>query len=267
MATNQIEIKGKKIVYYLYGSGKPIVLVHGFGEDHSVWHNQVAYFKNQFQLIIPDLPGSGSSQMTDDMSIDGMAVIIKKIIEAEVQEEHEKIILIGHSMGGYIALAFAEKYPETLCGLGLFHSTSYADSKEKIINRKKGIEFIETHGAFSFLKNTLPGLFSDHTKEQQPELVDQLIEKSGNFSASALVTYYESMIDRPDRRTILEKATIPVLFMISENDQAIPISDSLEQTSLPGKSYITILKNSGHMGMLEEPLESNLALARFLEEC
>ena len=266
MATNQIKFKGKKIVYYVYGTGKPVILIHGFGEDHSVWHNQVAYFKNKYQLVIPDLPGSGASEMTDDMSIDGMALIIKKIIEA-VTKEDDKIILIGHSMGGYISLAYAEKYSEKLLGLGLFHSSSYADSKEKIITRKKGIEFIETHGAFSFLKNTLPNLFSNHTKEQQPELVQQLIEKSGNFSASALVTYYESMIDRPDRRSILETSTIPVLFIISENDQAIPVSDSLEQTSLPGKSYITILKNSGHMGMLEEPLESNLALARFLEEC
>src|SRR5690606_4701010 len=245
---------------------KPVILVHGFGEDHSVWQNQVAYFKNKYQLIIPDLPGSGASEMTDNMSIDVMALIIKKITDSIVKE-NEKVILVGHSMGGYISLAYAEKNSERLLGLGLFHSSSYADSKEKIITRKKGIEFIETHGAFPFLKNTLPNLFSNHTKEQQPELVQQLIEKSGNFTASALVTYYESMIDRPDRRSILETSTIPVLFIISENDQAIPISDSLEQTSLPGKSYITILKNSGHMGMLEEPLESNLALARFLEEC
>ena len=60
MASNQIEIKGKKMMYYVYGTGKPVVLIHGFGEDHSIWHNQIAYFKNQYQLIIPDLPGSGA---------------------------------------------------------------------------------------------------------------------------------------------------------------------------------------------------------------
>ena len=264
MASNQIEIKGKKMMYYMYGTGKPVVLIHGFGEDHSIWHNQI---KNQYQLIIPDLPGSGASELYNNISIEGMADIIKTIVVESIQSPGEKIVLVGHSMGGYIALAYAEKYPEDLAGLGLFHSTSYADSKEKIINRKKGIEFIETHGAFAFLKTTLPNLFSAITKEQQPELVESLIEKSSHFSASALVTYYEAMIDRPDRRDILKQSKIPVMLIMSENDQAIPIADSLEQSSLPEKSYITILKNSGHMGMVEEPMESNQAISRFLEAC
>ncbi len=267
MASHQMEIKGKKIIYYVYGTGKPVVLIHGFGEDHSIWQNQVAYFKNQYQFIIPDLPGTGASEFCNDMSVEGMADIVKVMVDQKVQSPAEKIVLVGHSMGGYIALAYAEKYADSLAGLGLFHSTSYADSKEKIIIRKKGIEFIETHGASAFLKTTLPNLFSTVTKEQQPELVEQLIEKSGNFTASALVTYYESMIERPDRRGILKNSKIPIILIMSENDQAIPIADILEQSSLPENSYITILKNSGHMGMVEEPIESNLALARFLEAC
>ena len=98
-------------------------------------------------------------------------------------------------------------------------------------------------------------------------MVEAFIEKSSHFSASALVTYYEAMIDRPDRRDILKQSKIPVMLIMSENDQAIPIADSLEQSSLPEKSYITILKNSGHMGMVEEPMESNQAISRFLEAC
>lgn len=267
MASHPIEINGKKIMYFIYGNGKPVVLIHGFGEDHSIWHNQVAYFKNQYRLIIPDLPGSGSSELSNDLSIEGMADIVKNIVDAQVKSPGEKIVLVGHSMGGYIALAYAEKYPEDLAGLGLFHSTSYADTKEKIITRKKGIEFIETHGAFAFLKTTLPNLFSAATKEHQPELVEALIEKSSLFSASALVAYYEAMIDRPDRREILKHSKIPIMLIMSENDQAVPIADSLEQSSLPENSYITVLKDSGHMGMLEEPIETNQALARFLEAC
>ena len=267
MASHPIEIKGKKIMYYVYGNGKPVVLIHGFGEDHSIWHNQVAFFKNQYQLIIPDLPGSGASELFNDMSIEEMADIVKLIVDESVHSPGEKIVLVGHSMGGYIALAYAEKYSEDLAGLGLFHSTSYADTKEKIITRKKGIEFIETHGAFAFLKTTLPNLFSTVTKEHQPELIEALIEKSSHFSASALVAYYEAMIKRPDRRDILKNSKIPVMLIMSENDQAVPIADSLEQSSLPEKSYITILKDSGHMGMVEEPIETNQALKRFLEAC
>lgn len=267
MASHQIEIQGRKIIYCVYGTGKTLVLLHGFGEDHSIWHNQVAYFKNQYKIITPDLPGTSSSELSHDMSIEGMADIVKTIVDSELKSPDEKIILVGHSMGGYIAMAYAEKYADDLAGLGLFHSTSYADSKEKIITRKKGIEFIETHGAAAFLKTTLPNLFFSATKEHQPELLESLIEKSGHFSTSSLVAYYEAMINRPDRRDVLKKVKIPVMFVMSENDQAIPIADSLEQSSFPENSYITILKNSGHMGMVEEPMESNQALTRFLDAC
>jgi pimeloyl-ACP methyl ester carboxylesterase len=81
----QIEIAGKKIFYRIYGKGKPVMLVHGFGETGDVWKNQITYLKNDFQLIIPDLPGSGESDLVDDMSIEGMAEVIKIIFEAGVK--------------------------------------------------------------------------------------------------------------------------------------------------------------------------------------
>lgn len=104
------------------------MLIHGFGEDAAIWNNQTEYLKDKFQLIIPDLPGSGKSEMTDDMSMEGMAEVIHSIIR---QEDIDACTVIGHSMGGYITLAFAEKYPDYLSAFGLFHSTAYADSDEK----------------------------------------------------------------------------------------------------------------------------------------
>jgi pimeloyl-ACP methyl ester carboxylesterase len=265
MEMHQLFVNDKKVVYHLYGQGKPVILLHGFGEDHSVWQNQVSYFSDQYLLILPDLPGTGHSFLTHDMSIEGMADIVKLMLDEVAKGGMEPVYFIGHSMGGYVALAFTEKYPELVGGLGLFHSTAYADNLEKIKTRKKGIEFIETHGAQPFLKSTLPNLFSDNTKAHNPELIELLLTRAGNFSASALVSYYEAMINRPDRTNVIANINIPVLFMISENDVAIPLADSIRQTILPLKSYITILKKSGHMGMLEEPEASNQALGQFLE--
>lgn len=276
----EIEIAGKKIFYHIYGSGKPVVLIHGFGEKSDVWKKQIDFLQDKCMLIVPDLPGSGESEMIEDMSMEGMAEIIKAIIDAEVKNETIKIsespkaspfreslvTLIGHSMGGYITLAFAEKYPGCLNAFGLFHSSAYADNEEKKATRRKGIKFIKEHGAFEFLKNATPNLFSADTKQQFPGLIDQFVQSLNNFSPEALVSYYESMIKRPDRTHILKNIKMPILFILGKYDNAVPLEDGLKQCHLPEKSYIHILHQSGHMGMLEETDKSNRILENFLSE-
>lgn len=258
-----IQIAGKKIVYRIAGSGNPVMLIHGFGEDGTVWRKQVAILQDKFQLIIPDLPGSGQSEEIDDMSMEGIAEIIHHIIH---EENIESCPIIGHSMGGYILLAFMEKYWNHVSSFGLFHSSAFADSEEKKTIRRKGIEFINQHGAVEFLKTTSPNLFSPHTKDEMPELIDEHITSLDNFSPTALVSYYEAMMQRPDRTDILRKATVPVLFIMGKYDAAVPVEDGLKQCHLPEKSYIHMLQQSGHMGMLEEPVNSNRFLEEFLLE-
>ena len=299
----QIEIAGKKIFYTLSGNGKPAMLVHGFGETGEVWKNQVAFLKYSFQLIVPDLPGSGQSEMVEDMSMEGMAEILKIILDTEAKppqtppkqglrntqgqleedsdrKEHFGIsessrippsvgggaVMVGHSMGGYITLAFAKKYSNYLSAFGLFHSSAYADSEEKKATRKKGIEFIRQHGTFEFLKSTAPNLFSPFSKEQKPRLIDEFIRSLNNFSASALVSYFEAMMQRPDNTLLLRTTELPILFVLGEYDNAVLLQDGLRLSHLPEKSYIHILHQSGHMGMLEEEEKSNHLLNKFLRE-
>lgn len=264
----EINIAGKKIFYRVIGNGKPVMLVHGFGETGDVWKNQVEYLKDKFQLIIPDLPGSGKSELIDDMSMEGMAEVLKNIIlnESSPTPPLGGWGVIGHSMGGYITLAFAEKYPQWLNSFGLFHSTAFADSEEKKATRRKGIEFIKEHGPYEFLKNTTPNLFAPNTKSENQALIDDFIRHLNNFSAQSLVSYYEAMMQRPDRTGILKNSTIPVLFILGKYDNAIPLEDNLELCSMAEKAYINILKKSGHMGMLEEPMESDKMLEEFLKQ-
>jgi len=259
----ELSYQNKKIAYQNIGHGKPVILVHGFGEDESIWRNQIEALKNSYRLIIPDLPGSGKSEIINDMSMEGMAEVIHEIIHTE---NIESCPVIGHSMGGYITLALAEEYPNHISAFGLFHSTAYADSEEKKITRCKGIEFIEKHGAAEFLKTTLPNLFSQKTKDERPELIDEQLAGLDNFSSLALVSYYKAMMQRPDRTFLLRETTVPVLFIIGEHDNAVPVKDALEQCHLPEKSYIHILRQSAHMGMLEETERSNTALENFLSD-
>ncbi len=251
----------RKIFYRVFGSGIPVLLIHGFGEDGEVWKQQVEYLKDKAQLIVPDLPGSGQSEMIDDMSMEGMAEVMHAIIH---EEELDTVTAIGHSMGGYILLALVEKYWNHIDAFGLFHSTAFADSEEKKATRRKGIDFIREHGAFEFLKTATPNLFSPMTRDEQPKIIDEQVAIGNNFSADALVSYYEAMIKRPDRTNMLQKTTLPVLFIMGKYDMAVPMQDGLKQCYMPKISYIHILQQSGHMGMLEESGLSNRFLDEFL---
>lgn len=277
----KIDYLGHSLYYRVAGKGRPVLLVHGFGETGDVWKNQMTLLdqtgavksehllpKDSFRFIVPDLPGSGQSAMTADMSMEGMADALKFIIDKEIagqQSTPEEVILVGHSMGGYTALAFAEKYGSYLSAFGLFHSTAYADSEEKKAARRKGIEFIREHGAFDFLKNTSPNLFSPLTHETSPGMINSFIQSLEDFTPEALIAYYEAMMSRRDRTAVLKKMKIPVLFVLGELDNIIPLKDGLEQTHLPDISSIHILAHSGHMGMLEEKEKSGKILADFLQ--
>ncbi|MGQ0738668.1 MAG: alpha/beta fold hydrolase [Bacteroidota bacterium] len=255
--------QNKKIHYSRFGSGSHVMLIHGFGEDGEIWSAQINFLKDKFRLIIPDLPGSGRSEIIDDMSMEGMAEVIHTIIH---EENIDACPVIGHSMGGYITLALVEMYPNHVSAFGLFHSTAYADTEEKKATRRKGIEFINPNGAFEFFKTSIPHLFSPLSKYEMPESIGEFIRQQHNFLPEALVSYYGAMMQRPDRTEMLRKSAVPVLFIMGKYDVAVPLTDALEQCHLPGISYIHILRKSGHMGMMEEPGESNRILEKFLLE-
>jgi pimeloyl-ACP methyl ester carboxylesterase len=262
----QIIFEQKKIYYDVLGKGKPVMLLHGFGENHLVWAEQIATLKDHFKIILPDIPGSGRSEILDGdaISVDDYALIIRSISEAEKISPKNKFTLIGHSMGGYITLAFAEKFAELLNGFGLFHSTAYADDEAKISARKKGIDFIKKNGSEAFLKTTNPNLFAEKTKRDRPGLIQKLMHLSAGTRPEALTQYHTAMMMRPDRTLILRSFKNPVLFIIGKNDNAVPLEASLKQSHMPEISYVRVLENSGHMGMWEEAEKSTQFLMQFI---
>lgn len=260
--TNNILLNGEPVYYRIEGKGQPVVLVHGFAEDGTVWENQVEYLRNKFQLIIPDLPGSGQSPLNDaNWSMEYFAECIRAILDAEKIGD---VSMIGHSMGGYITLAFAKAWPERLRSFGLFHSTAFADSEDKKTARRRGIEFIQQNGPAKFLAQSIPNLFSEETRKQQPEMVGKFLARYTNFIGQSLVNYYQCMMVRPDRTDVLNTFTRPVLFILGKHDTAVPYVQGLQQCYLPGLSYIHTLEHSGHMGMWEEPVLSNSFVEAFL---
>ena len=275
MQTKIFTYQSAKIFYRTIGAGKPVVLIHGFGEDGNIWKNQIEFLKDHYSLIIPDLPGSGQSALIKDMSMEGMAEMIKALIDFELRfplilseakgQGAEGACLFGHSMGGYITLAFAEKYPHLLSSFALVHSSAYADNEEKKATRLKAIEFVKKNGAYEFLKTAIPALFTQAWALQNKQVIENLVEKSKSFTNEAIVAYYHAMINRPDRTAVLKNFNKPILFIIGKHDKAIPFEQSMQQSYLPNQAYIHIMRNSAHMGMQEEADKVNEALVQFLK--
>jgi pimeloyl-ACP methyl ester carboxylesterase len=282
----------RTLFYRDYGSGLPVVLLHGFAEDGTIWDQQAASLAAHCRLIIPDLPGSGNSPalpngplppntntppapyegaatmpdedpgtIPDGISLEDLAGSVAVLLD---REGIEKCVLIGHSMGGYITLTFAEKYPERVMALGLFHSTAYCDSEEKKAGRQKNISFIRKNGAATFIRQSTPNLFGDYTRDHHPELISDTVDRYSGFSPDSLVSYTEAMIRRPDRTAILRQFAGPVLFVIGREDTVIPMEHSLQQCHLPALSHIHIVEHAGHEAMLENPGRSNEILDSFI---
>jgi pimeloyl-ACP methyl ester carboxylesterase len=263
MTEAEFQYQGSPIFYRSIGDGPAVVLLHGFGEEGSIWKNQYENLDG-VRLLVPDLPGSGKSPSVNDMTMEGLADAVHALVRGVLPGE--QIILVGHSMGGYIALAYAEKYAETLAGLGLFHSSAFADSDEKKDTRRKGIAFINENGAQAFLKTTIPNLYAPATREKYPSWINGHISSTHNFSGAALVSYYESMMKRPDRTAVLKNARVPVLLVLGKFDSAVPLEDGLKQTHMADLSYIHILGEAGHMGMIEAKEEANRILQDFINQ-
>ncbi len=250
------------ISYSVTGTGRTLVLLHGFGEDARVWDEQAAFLQGHYSLIIPDLPGSGSSSLLtkENVSIDDYADCIYQLL---IHEQISSCTMLGHSMGGYITLAFAEKYASMLEAFGLIHSTASADSEEKKKTREKGIAFIEQYGAYAFLKTSIPGLFGEHFTKEHPEKVEALIDAAAQFTKEALIQYYRAMINRPNRTAVLKDSRLPVLFIAGTEDKAVLLADVLSQTHLPQRSVINILQGAGHMGIWEDAEAVNRWISEF----
>jgi pimeloyl-ACP methyl ester carboxylesterase len=258
--------KGKEVYYRVTGTGMAVVLIHGFGETGNVWKHQFDAFPG-YRLIIPDLPGTGRSEMNDDLTMEGLAEAVKTVLDQEIKEnkiQENKAVVIGHSMGGYVTLAFAEKYPEMITATALFHSSAFADSEEKKQTRKKGIAFIREHGPLEFLKTTIPNLYAPETREKRTALIASHLEDAKGFSSESLIGYYEAMMQRKDRTDVLRTAISPVLFIFGRHDTAVPIEDGLKQCHLPNVSEVHIIETAGHMGMVEETNTSNDQINQFL---
>jgi pimeloyl-ACP methyl ester carboxylesterase len=245
------------------GSGPVIVLLHGYLETLKIWDEFTIELSKKYRVIAPDLPGHGKSEITEEVqTMESMAYQIKLMLD---HLEIEKCFMVGHSMGGYVTLAFLEKYPEMLSGLSLFHSGPYADTPEKKEHRDREISLIK-HGKKTLVyHNHISKTFAKDNIYLYPEINEKLIKLCAKSSEYGIIAALEGMKIRPDRSKLLENTKIPVQYIIGKMDNFIPF-DILERLKLPKDADIVVLENSGHMGMFEEKEKSLNALTKFFDK-
>ena len=249
-----------KIAYNLKGSGTTLVFLHGFGENQQMWSNLITYFPD-YQVLTIDLPNAGASDVLA-ASIARMAKIVNAIL---TMEGIKKCVMIGHSMGGYVTLAFARLYKAKLLGYCLFHSQPNADTQEKKKGRNKAIDFVKKHGSGQYFKGLMPMLFGKEYLKNNELVVQKLVEFGSQIPAEGVVNQLIAMRDRPDNQFVLSNSNVPVCFIVGEDDVAISNENSLNQTFLPNIADIHILPNVGHMGMFEAQLKTVGIINRFVE--
>ncbi len=255
-----IEHQGRRVAYELEGRGSVVVLLHGFCEDHRVWEGLLPYLEG-FRVLRIDLPGFGDSDPPAQPTLEALADSVRAVLQSEGIARYA---LVGHSMGGYVSLALAEKHPDELKGLCLFHSHPFADSEEKKAARDKGIAFVRENGVAPYVQGLIPQLFAHDREKGYPEAVNRLIQQAGAFPPEGVIAALTAMRDRPDRAPVLQGLPCPVLFIIGKEDAAVPLEQSLAMTPLPEEAEILLLEGVGHMGMFEAPEETGTALRRFL---
>jgi len=254
-----------KLHYKKQGAGKVLMLLHGFPENSGLWKLILPALSAHFTVIAPDLPGAGKSASGElELTIDYLAQAVKFIADKEAVEE---MVIAGHSMGGYVALAFAEKYPEFLKGLSLIHSTATADDDARKEKRRKTIEIIKKGGKDAFMKELIPALFSAKFRSEEKDIIATQIKRGNELSDESILSFYTAMMKRPDKTATLKNAAYPVQMIIGKEETLAPMNILLAQAAMAAVSFISVYENSLHMSMIEHPQRLADDLLNFTQYC
>jgi pimeloyl-ACP methyl ester carboxylesterase len=254
-----------ELTYYDQGKGEQaILLIHGFGEDHAIWKNQIEFLSTHYRVIAPNLPGVQCKPLALHHSqVPNIRMYVEVLHELMHHLHIEQYYIVGHSMGGYIGLSFADYYVNHVQGLLLFHSTTYEDNEAKKTSRMKVAEFIQEWGVSKYLETATPNLFGDAFKKTNPGVIQNVIESGSSISQEAMIQFVFAMRNRKAMTHLLKQSNLPVWMIVGEADLAVPIQDSLEQIKLLPSSNSLVLNNVGHMGMFEATDQVN----EFIHQC
>ncbi len=255
------EFKGVHFSFSDSGKGPAILFLHGFLEEQSMWTGIINELPASYRKVTLDLPGHGASGNLGYIhTMEEMAEVVKALLD---HLKLKKVFLAGHSMGGYVSLAFAELHPDMVKGLILMNSNARADSPTKKKDRDRAIRVVkENHKAF--IRVAIPNLFRPKNRRILREVVNEVKAKALETSKQGIVAALEGMKIRPDREVLLHFGPYPVLFVAGKNDPVIPFELLTEQ--LEAENVSALITENGHMAHFEDTEEVVKGIKKFLRE-
>lgn len=240
---------------------KTVVLLHGYLESIEVWDNIAGDLGKQFRVISFDIPGHGISEVIGEVhTMEFVADTLNALLE---KLSINRVSVIGHSMGGYVALAFAKKYSEKVESLVLFHSTPNKDSEERVNERNREIEIIKS-GRKELLTTINPGKsFAPQNRKRFINVIDELAEQAMLTEDEGIIALLNGMAAREDMNDFLKTASFRQLFLFGKNDEFIPNDYAESILANHPQAKVLWLENSGHMGFVEEEKISADILSEF----
>lgn len=256
--------KNETVTFSDNGKGKTIVLLHGYLGSHKIWEQTIHNLSKSYRVIAIDLPGHGNTECFGYAhSMELMAKCVKAVLDFL---RLKRYVLIGHSMGGYVGLAFADLYPDNLKGLCLYHSSAYADSEEKKKDRLRAIAAVKANRNL-YTRTTIKNLFASKNIKYLKNELNFATAIAKQTSKKGMVAALLGMMDRPRRDIILGLVEYPIMMVIGELDAVLPYEQLIEQSLLIKNKTVLYLEHDGHFGFLESPQQSNKALRKFLRKC
>jgi pimeloyl-ACP methyl ester carboxylesterase len=252
--------KNTAISYTDSGKGSALVLLHGFLENQGMWTELVAVYKQKYRVITLDLLGHGNSGCLGYVhSMEDQADLVHELL---AQLRIRKAIVVGHSMGGYVALALAEAYPEVLKGLVLLNSTARADTKERKLNRDRAIKTVKKDHQL-FINLSIANLFSETHRERLTTTIERIKKEALATPLQGIIAALEGMKIRKDREVLLHFAPFPMLLILGTQDPVLPFETTKDQVELSQTQLVHF--DGGHMSHLENTEELIAALSGFLK--
>lgn len=248
------KIEGKLLAYSDRGNGDVIVLLHGYLESSLIFEKLAEDLVLHFRVISVDLPGHGKSEtVSENHTMEMMAHRVRGLLD---HLSIGKVLMTGHSLGGYVTLAFLELYSERLSGYCLFHSHPFADTTEAVERRKREQNVVSAGKKHLMYPGNIEKMYSPlNLNKMKGELI-----RSNGIAAQTpdegIIAMLNGMINRPSRQALLEEGRVPLLWILGIHDQYIDFRKTTEAVVLPGNASLTTLFDSGHLGFIEEPERS-----------
>ena len=241
---------------------KCVVLLHGYLESMYVWDDFAPLLTPSVRVITVDIPGHGISEVKGEVhTMEMVADVLHQMLKSL---EIERVTMVGHSMGGYVALAFCARYPEQLDGLVLLSSTPNPDTEAKRENRRREIALVRAGKKDALARVAPEAGFAEQNRRRLRSYIDDLTECVHITEDDGIVALLGGMMERADQNEMLRKSTVPQLFILGKKDGYIPVEVAEEIVANHPQAQVAWLEESGHMGFIEEPEACAEALLEFV---